>query len=252
MAVSISGFCFGHNCVEGGYPVKEAIMAAHPFVDEVVAVDMESTDGTRALLASLPCRVLDSEWGEDNWRLERGDQVLVKAFRLNRECAGDVIVMFEADEVYDWTLLQEVVRRVRAGATDLAVHRVQLTQSFQRCKWYPHTVHRIFPRGGGSYSDNPVAHPSGIEVVDPGHGSLWDVSDCFRDNHEARRKNQSELWGTPRNLTVPEHFLQPTEVSEQEVEDSLKQPYWTWKRTPFRIPSVLEPLVGMTRYDPGL
>ena len=249
--MKISGFCFVHDALAGGYPVDCAIRAVQPFVDEVVAVDMESTDGTRELLGRLPCRVLDSEWGEDNWKQERGDQVLVKAFRRNVECQGDVIVMFEADEVYDWTLLQEVVRLVRAeGKRDLVVWRLQLEQNFQRCRWWPRTVHRIFPKGEGSYDLNPVFHGAGIEAVGPEHGFLWDVAACFRDNWAARRRNQAELWRESRNLRVAQHFAEPNEYQDEAA--FLAEPQWTWTRTPFAIPKVLEPHVGRTRYEPGV
>jgi hypothetical protein len=246
--VRISGFTFCHNAIEGGYPVKEAVMAVHPFADEVVAVDMESTDGTRALLESLPCRVLDSEWGEDNWKLDRGDQVLVKAFRKHLECAGDAIILFEADEVWDWTLLREAVRLVRAGVPDLAVHRLQLSQNFQRCQWYPHTVHRVFPKGGGSYEQNPVKHPAWVPVLGPEHGFVWDVSGCFRDCWAARRRNQGELWGGARALRVAQHFAEPNEYADEAA--FLAEPQWEWGRSPFALPKCLERHVGKTRYEP--
>ena len=62
----ISGFTFVHNGIEGGYPFMEAVRAVQPFVDEVVAVDAESTDGTREALARLPfVRVVDGPWGRE-------------------------------------------------------------------------------------------------------------------------------------------------------------------------------------------
>ena len=51
--MKVSGFTFVHNALAGGYPVAEAIAAVKPHVDEVVAVDMGSDDGTREVLDRL-------------------------------------------------------------------------------------------------------------------------------------------------------------------------------------------------------
>jgi len=42
--MKVSGFTFGHNLVEGGYPLVEALLSVYPYVSEMVAVDIESTD----------------------------------------------------------------------------------------------------------------------------------------------------------------------------------------------------------------
>ncbi len=38
--------------------------------------------------------------------------------------------------------------------------------------------------------------------------------------------------------------------TRSEVLQQLNEPHWTWKSTPFDIPDVLKPLVGMAKYEP--
>lgn len=235
----ISGFSFGHNLIEAGYPFIEAIRAVQPFVEELVFVDMESTDDTRNVLQRLGVRILDSPW-------VCNEKPMNVAFRRHTECQGDTIIMFEADEVFDWTLLSTIAHMVQDAPLDLRVWRLQVSENFQRVKWYPHPVHRVFPRGGGSYVENPVIAPESIPVIPNDHGFLWDCSGCFRDNWKTRRRNHQAVWGAPRDVGVPAHFLEPTEIGD--IDKWLAQPHWEWRNTPLAIPKILEPLVGMTSY----
>jgi hypothetical protein len=209
---------------------------------------MESTDGTGDVLQRLGCKVLDSEWVHSDWR---GDQVLVKAFNLNLEVCGDVVVFFEADEVLDDSLIHCIRQRLDSlGPRNFAVWRLQLEQNFQRCRWYPYPVHRVFPKGQGSYHLNPVLAPAYAEVLLPEYGFLWDCAACFRDNWQARRRNQAELWGASRRLRVAEHFAEANTYEDEAA--FLAEPQWTWQTTPFAIPRVLLPLVGKTKYEVNL
>lgn len=248
--MKISGFSFVHNAIAGGYPIKEAIAAVRPYVDEVVVVDMQSDDGTVTILDRLGARVINHSWVTKDLP---GRSVLVSAFEQHVECAGEAIVMFEADEVYGDELIKRAVNLIRHGVIyDLAVYRLQLEQNFQRCRWYPTPVHRIFPKGGGSYLQHPTNCPEGITVIEPDYGYLWDCANCFRDNWFGRKRQQSELWGIPRSLMVPEHFTHEVDLMSSEVEAAkFNEPQWTWHRTPFDIPDVLRPLVGKTRYHEG-
>ncbi len=156
---TISGFTFVHNAIESGYPIVEAILAVYPYVDEIVIVDMQSTDGTRELLESFanlyydresdfdpdfdhcPLRILNGFWGNE------AGETLRQAHSKHVECSGDIILHFEADEVYDDRLVNKICRGIRYGdMEDIAVYRLQLEQNFQRCRWYPELVHRVFPR----------------------------------------------------------------------------------------------------------
>lgn len=244
--MKISGFTFAHNALDGGYPIVESINAVRPYVDEIVAIDIESTDRTREVLTKLGCKVLDGKLN--------GTDTVNDAFGLHAACEGDLIIFFEADEVYDDRLLSKVLWSIERGERDIAVYRLQVEQNFQRVKQWPIPVHRIFPNGGGSY----MAHPTNLPepkpfILPPNAGYLWDCSSCFRDTWLQRKQNQIKLFGQCRPIYVPEHFTEHFEFwsPEQELE-FLQQEFWEWTATPLDIPDILKPLLGKTRYEAGL
>ncbi len=254
---TISAFTFGHNLVDSGYPVIEAIRAVQPYVDEVAVVDMQSTDNTADILSKLnedrknyvtdlaPVTILSGEWGN------QAGETLKAAHSMYKQCSGDVIVHFEADEVYDDLLIKRIIAHIHASDLDncyLAVHRLQLEQNFQRCRWYPKPVHRVWPK-----KDQIVKNGETTEqhdkcyILGPGNGYLWDITNCFRDNWLFRIAKQAELRGENQNpLMTAEHVLGNHQFSS---EDRFNDPHWTWQSTPFNIPDILRPLVGMVKYE---
>jgi hypothetical protein len=242
----ISGFTFVHNALVAGYPIIEAITAVLPYVDEVVAVDMESTDDTVRVLDAMGCRVISARWipGGGN------HGCLAPAYALNEKCYGDVVLHFEADEVYSEQLLECIAERVRNNVKDIVVHRIQVEQNFQRVRWYPQKVHRVFPPGTTEQIEHRTTRQEEVHcVLSPDCGLLWDCSSTCRDNLIARVQQQGELWGeSSRTVLAPEHIVEPH--YESITEEYLKQPHWTWTTSPLNIPGVLRPLVGQTRYYP--
>jgi glycosyltransferase involved in cell wall biosynthesis len=242
----ISGFSFVHNGLEGGYPFVEAINAVRPYVDEMVVVDMQSTDGTRAVLQRLGVRILDSPWSR------QAGETLAMAHGLNVQCRGDVVVHFEADEVFDTGLIVNAVNMVTDGIEDIAVYRIQVEQNFQRCRWYPAAVHRIFPRGSVKKEGQTTDRQHEAVVLPVDYGFLWDCTNCFRDNWLSRVANQAELWNEePQYRMAPLHMMEAATLSRREVEVALQAPHWKWSSTPFYLPEILLPLVGETKYEAG-
>lgn len=244
--MKISGFTFGYNLISGGYPIVEAVGAVRPYVDEVVAVDCQSTDDTPRVLGLICDRVVSGPaWSERN--------IQHKAFDLHREyCQGDIIILFEADEVYDENLLSEIHWTLSRGHTDLGVYRIQVEQNFQRVRSYPEPVYRVFPKGGGNYQNHPMHCPEGVFILPPDAGLLWDCAGCFRDNWLKRKENQTIVWGSPRHLMVADHFTKSNEISQEEEILHLNDDHWTWKKTPLKLPKILLPLVGKTKYEVGI
>lgn len=243
----VSGFTFIHNGVEAGYPFVEAIKAVQPYVAEMVVVDMQSTDETRVVLERLNVRIV-----EGTWTPGAAGECLGRNHALHTECMYDTIWHFEADEVFDDCLAQEVARLIDLAITrNIAVPRLQIEQNFQRCRWYPEYVHRVFKKGTVKKSGHTTDCKDFIQRTSIDAGFLWDATNCFRDNWMQRVRNQAELWGgLPRYRHVPYHFtMAPIELHEGEPETMLlKRDHWTWKRSPFDLPDILKPLVGVTDY----
>jgi hypothetical protein len=241
--MTISAFTFAHNALEGGYPLAEAVQAVKPHIAEVVAVDLESTDGTRDLLVRLGCRVLDGRW----W--QGAGETLAAAHAMHTQCEGDTVLHFEADEVFDPRLVERIVRALKEGFGNLSVWRLQVEQNFQRIRWYPELVHRVFPKGEGVVKVGHTTNRHRVAVpISYEHGYLWDCANCFRDNWLARVRNQAWLWNEePQYRAAPYHFKEPVQVAD--VDAFLAQPHWTWRTTPLDLPENLKHLVGMTKYD---
>lgn len=247
----ISGFTFGHNLISTGYPIAHAVRAVQPYVDEVVAVDMQSDDGTREVLRRLGCRVIDGEWSHE------ADVTLDRAWALQSECQGDVIVHFEADEVFDELLIDMVTSLIRQGHEQLRVYRLQTECNFQRIRWYPWPVHRVYRKGSmhrAGHTTQEDLDGMTIPTVGTDYGYLWDCTACFRDQWLARVRQQAAWWNNsqPVYRRVPLHFLEAAEMEPGQVEAFLAEPQWTWKTTPLAIPEILRELVGQTRYEAGV
>lgn len=260
---SISGFTYIHNALDGGYPIIEAIRAVQPYVNDIVVVDMQSTDGTRELLDKLiekesfvdilgmyqeNIRVINGHWGN------KAGETLREAHSQYIQCEGDVILHFEADEVYDDNLLRTIINFIKNGVTDIAVYRLQLEQNFQRCRWYPELVHRVFPKHTNTRKEGHTTDRHSLaSAIDPEHGFLWDITNCFRDNWLNRVVMQAELRNTePQYIMAGLHCLHKSEANAEQAMMKLNEHHWTWTKTPFLIPRILEPLVGMTKYEPRL
>lgn len=251
--MEVSGFTFVHNGVEGGYPFVEAILAVLPMVNDVFVVDCQSTDRTREVLDKLAKKferinIIDGFWGNE------AGKTLREAHAYHTRCKNDIILHFEADEVYDYSLLCAIKRHIDSGLYDLSVYRLQIEQNFQRCRWYPELVHRVFPKHGKTLKEGHTTNRHSLAVeIGVSHGYLWDITNCFRDNWIQRVNNQAKLRGekTPHRIMAGLHVLNdPFLEGETVVNYKLKEKHWTWTNTPFNLPPILRPLIGEVKYNP--
>ena len=236
--MKISAFTFAYNALESGMPIIEAIASVRTYADEVIAVDCQSTDDTKRIL-SLTC---DKVIAGPRWE---GRDIQHQVFELHKEyCRSDIIILFEADEVYDESLLGEVLWAIEMGHRDIGVHRIQIEQNFQRVRSYPEPCYRIFPKGGGYYHKHPTHCPDNVYVLPPSAGYLWDCSNNFPDNWQQRKVNQSQVWGEPVTLSVAKHFAESNIASPD-----FNEPHFSFTDTPLKIPAILKPLLGKRRYE---
>lgn len=244
--MKISGFTFGHNLIDSGYPIIEAVEAIQDYVNEVVFVDMQSTDTTRQVVEALGCRVIDGEWGN------QAGETLAKAHALHCQCRYDTIWHFEADEVFDDDLAYAIWYSLTNGGSDhnYTVYRLQVEQNFQRCRWYSELVHRVFRKGEVKKVGHTTDLHSGrrLSIIEGGY--LWDCTNIFRDNWLARVEKQAELWNEePKFRHVPEHFGLPIEIHQNQIQFLLTDKHWEFTTSPFALPDSLRDLVGVTRYS---
>ena len=243
--MKISGFSYGHNLVESGYPFVEAIRSVQNFVDELVFVDCQSTDGTRKILDKLDVRVIDGHWGG------AAGVTLANAHTLNTNCENDLILHFEADEIYEPRLIKGMIER-QAHSKEMynfGCYRLQLELNFQRCRWYPEPVHRMFKRGTVKKEGHTTNCHKQAVIMPMENGLLWDITNCFKNHWVKRTENQAKLWGNaPSKNFVPKHFKEKTEV--ENMEEFMNEDFWHWRETPFKIPDILKPLVGHASYRP--
>jgi hypothetical protein len=141
---------------------------------------------------------------------------------------------------------------IHSGTDDIAVYRIQLEQNFQRCRWYPELVHRIWARESNTRKEGHTTNRHNEAfALSPDAGYLWDITNCFRDNWFNRVNKQAELRGEePSYLMVGEHCTLPGKINEREAKLRLNERHWKWNSTPFNIPEILKPLVGMVKYEP--
>lgn len=241
----ISGFSFIHNAIEAGYPIVEAISVVKEYVDDVYVVDCASTDNTREILEKLKVNIIDGEWGDE------AGKTLKKAHSLYKQCSGDVIVHFEGDEVYDPELMKSIKTFIEQGYQDISVKRIQVEQNFQRVRWYTHFVHRVFSKNSGTFKVGNTTNRKSIKsMLFVNKGTLWDCTNCFRDNWIQRVDNQKQLWNNPAYLLVPLHAKESCEYDRFEAIEKLKEPHWNYTESPFNLPKSLARLVGSTKYNP--
>jgi len=169
---------------------------------------------------------------------------------MNVECEGDVIIHFEADEVFDDRLIGDISDYIMNGGISANVYRIQVEQNFQRIRWYTEQVHRIFEKGTVKKIGHTTDTWKSADVTPLDFGLIWDVTNCFRDNWLARVEQQAKLWGSePNYCMVPLHANNDFKVSREQAIERLNEPHWEFKTTPLNIPDILKPLVGKTKYE---
>ena len=127
----------------------EACLDALAFCDERIVVDSGSTDDTVRLAEGKGARVVTREWSGF------GAQ---KGFALSL-ASGEWILSVDADERVTPALAAEIQAAIdRAGADGYEIPRLSrfCGREMRHSGWYPDYVLRLFKRGRGRFSSDPV------------------------------------------------------------------------------------------------
>jgi len=177
----ISAFTVLHNCIQRGIPIVETVSQFSKYVDEIVAVDLGSNDQTRDVLRRLDVNVI--EYDVANYEGPKSSYIS-QAFKLNDKCKNDLVLYFEPWELFENSLMIELLDIVKNGGRNVSMFRTVIEQNFQRVSHYPHTVHRLFRRGGAELrgSTTNKTHLKRMTTILPNYGFIWACRHCFIDN----------------------------------------------------------------------
>jgi glycosyltransferase involved in cell wall biosynthesis len=229
----ITGFTFLQNPVQNGYPFVEAILQIIPYIEEMIVVDMGSTDSTLKILRKFDIKLIEEKCTSD------------EAMEFQKHARNKVILHFYPNEIYSTLLIKEIKDLVcNYKVTNISALRIVVEQNFQRIKWYPHVVHRVFKRGNierVNFTTNKTTLKR-MHYVPDTIGYLWAFENCFKNN----------LWNMTENKIEPikvvqKHFLKSPQVNIDKIIDA---PHWGYTSTPLNIPSILRSHIGENYYWP--
>lgn len=159
----------------------EACLRSVAWANEIVVLDSGSTDDTAAICQALGATVESTDWpgygAQKNRALAR--------------CTSDWILSLDADERLTDELRVEI-EQVLAAPGDAAGFRMPRSSSYcgrqmRHSGWWPDHVTRLFRRGLGRFSDDPVHERL---IVDGPVGTLRNplVHEAFVDLDEVLEK----------------------------------------------------------------
>ena len=165
------------------------IASVQGLADEVIVVDSESTDRTRAIAEELGARVLVRKW------TDYSDQ---KNF-ANQQASQAYIFSLDADEEVSSALRGSLLAAKSAGLQDAySMHRLTnyCGHWVRHGGWYPDTKVRLFPKSAVRWEGEFVHETLGLEKGLPitlVKGDLLHYSYVSVQDHEARIQRYSEL-----------------------------------------------------------
>lgn len=265
---SFSGCGLIRNGVKGAWPFFECLLQVLPICDEyVINVDTNSEDNTLELAYKIADAYPKVRVFESQWDLGIGPYVLsVETDKVFAQCRSDWVIYNQADECFTTEsvqLINDIVDDLDTNA--LLINRVQLKLNFQEMHGHPCCTVRPFKNNMAS----SVGDAMTLKIVDDNFRFLSDfgktspiiptgeeihVFDCTRiwpsqfpgkfDSHaqvwwQNCDRNKGGSWGL-----TPEEWA----VRVQEWEDSGYPEIYLRKESPFPIPEILKPLVGIPAY----
>lgn len=245
-----------------------------PLVDEMIILDLGSTDGTAEFLVEVAAyNSKVKPIFRENFPFSDASVFASLANELVELCQHDRVIYWQADEIWHENLLHLMARQFDAGFFDLSFWRVQFRENFQKVKWFPHLVHRvglkgaIITEGKNNFEfdgdgmnttrswDAPICSNFGGEMF-PKWDSLGqqgikpyvsemitDVSlvGGFLENIPERRRMHAPFWHEE-----PDIEGQP---SSEWMERQRQNNNWYLTMSPYNLPNILKYHVGRTKYE---
>lgn len=275
MTYSLSGCVFIRNFFEGAFLLPESLAQFLPFCDEVVIMDLGSTDGTIEFLRDIADHnhkikvILESSFPYDD-----AGVFATLANTLIDFCKNQNVLYWQSDEIWHEDLLKQLEERLNQGQFDLSFWRIQYANNFQYVKWFPHLVHRVGQKGKFNFTgdgmntdrvwDAKICSHYGGEMF-PQWGGLGQegikpfvnemVTDIsllggFRDNIPARRRMHAPFWH--EEPTIPyynrENGQQPHMKEHDWMTKALNDSDWLKPISPYNIPKILHYHTGRPTY----
>lgn len=259
----LSACTFIRNTFEGAFCLFESMATFLPFVDEMIVLDLGSTDGTVEYLRRFADQNPKLTLHEGKFSVVDARAFADAANRCISYAKYPTVLFWQADEIWHEKLLMRMVDMLNNGHTNLAFWRYQLQYNFQEMKWFPHPVHRIMPRDEANFvndgmntqqvfgarmcSEYDMGWFTKWGTMDPMEIPVWDMimdvsqTGGFRDNIVQRRRLHAPMWHEEPTI----EGIQADEWYRRACADER----WTRNTSPFDIPNIMKFHVGRVKYD---
>ena len=261
----ISGGVFIRDSFKGAFMLPESLINALCFCDDVLVLDLGSTDGTREFLRSVSesnprIRVIDGNFN----RIDAGVFADL-ANELISQSRQDNVFYWQSDEILHEDLFPLLAERFDRGEWELSFWRVQFKENFQKVRWYPHVVHRIGQKGhfnftGDGMNTNRTWDAKICSLYNGGYYTRWmelpesefkicvksiitDISKIggFLENIIDRTTLHGPFWREEPNVDG--------ESVQRWYERERHNPNWKLAISPYPLPKLLRWHVGKTKYE---
>jgi hypothetical protein len=282
--LNVCGTTFVRNAFEGGFPF-ESIIPALSITDNIIIVDMGSTDGTLELLQEVEksnkrIKIVKSTWSTTTNPKAFAD---IANYCLDI-CPTPYTYFWQFDEILHENLAKNIRKQYEVGVYNMTMERIQITCGGHIIKWLPHSLVRSldvkkyrFDKDGMTVADsggclhmcrNPAtgeAHkgrqfpwhePEPGKFFDPKNPTVlnsimarvfpWD--EFLVDTSSMFRDNQIS------KKTLHHRFWNENNISidgigaDRWIKQAMANPLWESKEQTFPVPSLVRGLVGMTKY----
>lgn len=276
MNYPISACMFIRNNFQGAFCAPETMVQFLHICDEMIILDLGSTDGTiDFLLEVAKANPKIKPVFRDSFPYTDAGVFATLANDLITMCQNDNVIYWQADEFWHEDLLKQLEARLEAGQFDLSFWRIQYANNFQYVKWFPHLIHAVGQKGRFNFVgdgmntdrvwDAKICSQWGGEMF-PQWGDLGQdgikpytnemVTDVsliggFRDNIPDRRRLHAPFWH--EEPTIPyydrDDGKQPHMQESAWVEKAMRDEDWTKPESPYNLPKLLKWHVGKVRYE---